>query len=136
MGPVPAAFAAHNAATQTARTAAARHGAGNVDNMIERNSLLTARALTKKVTSPEGELTILDNASLVVNRGETAAVVGPSGAGKSTLLALLAGLDEPTSGEVWLDGVELTSLDEDGRGPGSAAGKWVSYFSRFTSCRR
>ena len=83
--------------------------------MIERNSLLTARALTKKVTSPEGELTILDNATLTVNRGETAAVVGPSGAGKSTLLALLAGLDEPTSGQVWLDGVEVTDLDEDGR---------------------
>jgi len=71
--------------------------------------------LTKKVTSPEGELTILDNASLTVNHGETAAVVGPSGAGKSTLLALLAGLDEPTSGQVWLDEVELTALDEDGR---------------------
>jgi putative ABC transport system ATP-binding protein len=52
---------------------------------------------------------------LTVNRGETAAVVGPSGAGKSTLLALLAGLDEPTSGQVWLDEVELTALDEDGR---------------------
>ena len=60
-------------------------------------------------------MTILDNASLTVNRGETAAVVGPSGAGKSTLLALLAGLDEPTSGQVWLDGVEVTDLDEDGR---------------------
>jgi putative ABC transport system ATP-binding protein len=71
--------------------------------------------LTKKVTSPEGELTILDDASLTVNRGETAAVVGPSGAGKSTLLALLAGLDEPTSGQVWLDEIELTALDEDGR---------------------
>lgn len=86
-----------------------------LDNMTESSSLLTARALTKKVTSPEGELTILDDASLTVNRGETAAVVGPSGAGKSTLLALLAGLDEPTSGQVWLDGVELTALDEDGR---------------------
>ena len=60
-------------------------------------------------------MTILDNASLTVNHGETAAVVGPSGAGKSTLLALLAGLDEPTSGQVWLDEVELTALDEDGR---------------------
>jgi len=86
-----------------------------LDNMTKDDPLLTAKALTKKVTSPEGELTILDNASLTVNRGETAAVVGPSGAGKSTLLALLAGLDEPTSGQVWLDGVELTALDEDGR---------------------
>ena len=74
-----------------------------------------ARALTKKVTSPEGELTILDDASLSVNSGETAAIVGTSGAGKSTLLALLAGLDEATSGEVWLAGVELTALNEDGR---------------------
>ena len=51
----------------------------------------------------------------MINCGETAAIVGPSGAGKSTLLALLAGLDEPTSGEVWLDGAELTAMDEDGR---------------------
>src|SRR5690606_41871663 len=76
--------------------------------------LLKAEALTKKVTSPEGELTILDHVDLGILRGETAAVVGPSGAGKSTLLALLAGLDEPTSGKVWLNGTELTALDEDG----------------------
>jgi putative ABC transport system ATP-binding protein len=77
--------------------------------------LLRAESLTKKVTSPEGELTILDSVSFGVGRGESAAIVGPSGAGKSTLLALLAGLDEPSSGRVWLNGVDLTGLDEDGR---------------------
>ena len=77
--------------------------------------LLRAESLTKKVTSPEGELTILDSVSFGVARGESAAIVGPSGAGKSTLLALLAGLDEPSTGRVWLNGVELTELDEDGR---------------------
>jgi putative ABC transport system ATP-binding protein len=77
--------------------------------------LLRAESLTKKVTSPEGELTILDSVSFAVGRGESAAIVGPSGAGKSTLLALLAGLDEPSAGQVWLNGVELTALDEDGR---------------------
>jgi len=83
--------------------------------MAEADSLLEARSLTKKVTSPEGELTILDDVSFSLRRGDSAAIVGPSGAGKSTLLALLAGLDEPTAGEVWLNGIELGSLDEDGR---------------------
>jgi putative ABC transport system ATP-binding protein len=77
--------------------------------------VLRAEGLTKKVSSPEGELTILDDVTFSVARGATAAIVGPSGAGKSTLLALLAGLDEPTSGRVWLNGTELTALDEDGR---------------------
>jgi len=77
--------------------------------------LLRAENLTKQVSSPEGELTILDSVTIGVPRGHTAAIVGPSGAGKSTLLALLAGLDEPTSGKVWLNGAELTALDEDGR---------------------
>ena len=83
--------------------------------MSQKEFLLTANELTKKVTSLDGDLTILDNISLQVKSGETAAIVGPSGAGKSTLLALLAGLDEPTSGQVWIDGTELTALDEDGR---------------------
>jgi putative ABC transport system ATP-binding protein len=83
--------------------------------MAEADPLLEARSLTKKVTSPEGELTILDDVSFSLRRGDSAAIVGPSGAGKSTLLALLAGLDEPTSGQVRLNGIELGSLDEDGR---------------------
>jgi putative ABC transport system ATP-binding protein len=83
--------------------------------MSKAKFLLQAEELTKKVSSPEGELTILDHVNLAIAPGETAAIVGPSGAGKSTLLALLAGLDEPTSGRVWLNGAELTALDEDGR---------------------
>jgi putative ABC transport system ATP-binding protein len=78
-------------------------------------SVLAASKLTRKVSSPEGTLTIVDGIDLQIGRGESVAVVGPSGAGKSTLLALLAGLDSPTSGEVWLDGSPLTELDEDGR---------------------
>ena len=77
--------------------------------------ILRAIALTKKVTSPEGELTILQDFGIDIAPGESVAVVGPSGAGKSTLLALLAGLDSPSSGEVWLGDVQMSSLDEDGR---------------------
>jgi putative ABC transport system ATP-binding protein len=77
--------------------------------------VLAAERLGKQVSSPEGTLAILADVTLSVRRGESVAVVGASGAGKSTLLALLAGLDEPTSGRVWLAGRELTALDEDGR---------------------
>ncbi len=86
------------------------------------SALLRADALTKQVSSPEGTLTILDRVSLSVARGETLAITGPSGSGKSTLLALLAGLDAPTSGRVFLDGVELSALDEDGRAEARARG--------------
>jgi len=76
---------------------------------------LKAVNIGKKVTSPEGQLTILHQVTLEIAGGETVAIVGQSGAGKSTLLALLAGLDEASEGEVWLDGVALSGLDEDGR---------------------
>ena len=83
------------------------------DTMTEH--VLKVRQLSKQVTSPEGPLTILDQVSLEVRRGESIAIVGASGAGKSTLLGLLAGLDVPTEGQIWLASEEITALDEDGR---------------------
>lgn len=82
---------------------------------IVRETVLKAENLTKQVSSPEGLLTIVRAVSFDIAQGEPVAIVGPSGAGKSTLLALLAGLDTPTSGKVWLAGTDLTGLDEDGR---------------------
>ena len=78
-------------------------------------AVLAAHKISKKVSSPEGSLTILSGVSFSIAPGESVAVVGPSGAGKSTLLALLAGLDLPSEGYVVLNGVNLGELDEDGR---------------------
>jgi putative ABC transport system ATP-binding protein len=78
-------------------------------------TVLKAQGLSKRVSSPEGTLTILDQVSLEVRQGESIAIVGASGAGKSTLLGLLAGLDVPSEGRIWLDDAEITGLDEDGR---------------------
>ncbi len=83
---------------------------GNLDGVV-----LRTIGLGKQVSSPEGPLTILDDINLEIRAGESVALVGPSGAGKTTLLALLAGLDQPSSGQLWLCGEDLTRLDEDGR---------------------
>ena len=74
-----------------------------------------ARQVSKRVQVSTGELTILDDLSLTIEKRETCAIVGESGSGKTTLLSILAGLDVPTCGEVWLAGNELSTLTEDGR---------------------
>jgi putative ABC transport system ATP-binding protein len=78
-------------------------------------TVLRAESLTRKVSSPEGTLTIVDDVSLAIGAGESVALVGASGAGKSTLLALLAGLDTPTAGRIWLGDAEISAMDEDQR---------------------
>jgi len=71
--------------------------------------------LGKQVSSPAGQLTILNDINISVKRGDSLAIVGVSGSGKSTLLGLLAGLDVSTSGRILFNGTDLNSLDEDGR---------------------
>ncbi len=61
----------------------------------------------------QAQLNVLSNAQLSIAEGETLAIVGPSGSGKTTLLTLLAGLEQPYSGEIMLGGVKLTELDAD-----------------------
>ena len=77
--------------------------------------IIKTRNLTKKVSSEEGELIILNDINLELEKEKSLAVVGPSGSGKSTLLGLLAGLDSPTSGEVFLNNRPLHELNEDQR---------------------
>ena len=63
----------------------------------------------------DSELAILQDVSFDVQEGEAVAILGASGSGKTTLLGLMAGLDTPTAGQVEIDGIDLFSLDEDGR---------------------
>ncbi|HEU4648326.1 MAG TPA: ABC transporter ATP-binding protein [Gemmatimonadales bacterium] len=77
--------------------------------------MLKCDALTQTYQSGGRELTVLKDISFTVEPGGFVAIVGPSGSGKTTLLGLLAGLDRPTRGTVWLDGQDLGRLDEDSR---------------------
>ncbi len=78
--------------------------------------MLEARHLSKTVTAPDGSrLTILRDIDLRIEHGQSFAMVGSSGSGKTTLLGLLAGLDLPSGGEVWLEGRALQTMDEEAR---------------------
>jgi putative ABC transport system ATP-binding protein len=77
-----------------------------VTNVIE------ARKLEKTYGTGEAQVSALRGVDLAIDRGEFVAIMGPSGCGKSTLLNLLAGLDRPTAGEVWLDGERIDRFSE------------------------
>lgn len=76
---------------------------------------IVAKDVVKTVQLTESELTILQDIHLTINQGATVAIVGASGSGKSTLLGILAGLDQASSGEVYLAGQPLHKLTEDER---------------------
>jgi putative ABC transport system ATP-binding protein len=75
--------------------------------------MIALNGISKTVQSGGEPLTILHPLTLEVPDGQCLAIVGPSGSGKSTLLGLIAGLDAPTSGHIRIDGVDITTLDED-----------------------
>ena len=77
--------------------------------------VLDVQGLSKDYRSGNGTLTVVKDISFSLAAGATCAILGPSGSGKTTLLSLCAGLDQPSAGEVRLDGVRLGDLDEDGR---------------------
>jgi putative ABC transport system ATP-binding protein len=77
--------------------------------------ILNLRDLTKSYPTGAGRLTVLKNISFTLEQGATCAILGPSGSGKTTLLGLAAGLDQPTSGSVLLNGIALSDINEDER---------------------
>jgi ABC-type lipoprotein export system ATPase subunit len=82
----------------------------------ERELLLRDENLNKTYSIPNGKLQVLQDVNLQVRYGEFIAISGPSGSGKTTLLSLLGALDNPDSGEIWLDDIAIDRL----RGPAAA----------------
>lgn len=80
--------------------------------MTTADALLKLEKVTKRYIAAAGAepVTVLREVDLAIGAGESLAILGPSGSGKSTLLNLLGTLDQPTSGRVWLDGVDLSTL--------------------------
>ncbi|GAA5523507.1 lipoprotein-releasing system ATP-binding protein LolD [Microbulbifer aestuariivivens] len=85
-------------------------------NSAQREVVLACRALKKHYRQGSRDLHVLQGVELEVAKGERLAIVGSSGSGKSTLLNLLGGLDTPSSGEVWVSGKDLASLNANERG--------------------
>ena len=77
--------------------------------------IIEARNLSKKIIFNDQEIVILDDINLKVSASSSLAVIGPSGSGKSTLLGILAGLDSPSSGEIFINQTPLHNLSEDAR---------------------
>jgi putative ABC transport system ATP-binding protein len=86
-----------------------------MEKTVNASVILDVRGLTRSYPSGNGTLTVVKDISFSLAPASTCAIVGPSGSGKTTLIGLCAGLDQPTMGEVHLDGIALGALNEDGR---------------------
>jgi putative ABC transport system ATP-binding protein len=109
--------ALHDATRQHSSEPASSSRHSTTDPMANQKSNFIVRVehLTKRVSTSDTELVIVNRAHFNVEAGDTIAVVGASGSGKSTLLGLMAGLDTPTEGKVFIDDEDLFALTEDGR---------------------
>jgi len=76
--------------------------------------IVSCRDLSRRFGTGEAAVDALRGVTLGFPKGELTAIIGPSGSGKSTLMHLLAGLDRPTGGQAWIDGVEVTALNDKG----------------------
>lgn len=85
-----------------------------IDKMNESNNSIALRVenLSKLYNTSAGRVVALDNVSFEVKKGEFVSIVGPSGSGKSTVLNMVGALDRPTSGKVYIDGVDIFSLND------------------------
>jgi putative ABC transport system ATP-binding protein len=83
------------------------------DAAVVPSTVLAAMDLTRRYGEADAAVHALRGVSIGIPKGQFAAVMGPSGSGKSTLMHILAGLDSPTSGQVWVGDEEITNMDDD-----------------------
>jgi putative ABC transport system ATP-binding protein len=84
-----------------------------VEAAVVQSTVLAAADVTRQYGEGDSVVNALRGVSLAIPKGQFAAVMGPSGSGKSTLMHILAGLDVPTSGQVWVGDEEITDMDDD-----------------------
>ena len=83
-----------------------------VDSVVDQQPVIEVRNAVKRYGVGDASIFALDGVSLTIQPGEYVAIMGPSGSGKSTLMNILGALDDMTSGEYFLDGIEISSMDE------------------------
>jgi putative ABC transport system ATP-binding protein len=104
---------AGNAAASDTGATGPGPGAAVAEFGASSSTVLTAHGIARSYGHGASAVDALRGVSLELERGKLTAVMGPSGSGKSTLMHILAGLDHPTEGEVWIDGTNITELDDD-----------------------
>ena len=100
-----------------------------------RETTVAARNVHRRYGSGDAVVDAVRSVSLSVARGELVAVMGPSGSGKSTLMHMLAGLDRPTAGEVWISGTEIAGAGRHAADEAPARSTSASSSSSSTCCR-
>ena len=93
-------------------SAEAEQVAEAVDSVVDQQPVIEVRDAVKRYGVGDASIFALDGVSLTIQPGEYVAIMGPSGSGKSTLMNILGALDDMTSGEYFLDGIEISSMDE------------------------
>ena len=74
--------------------------------------ILEVKNISKKYQNKEGELLALENVNFKIQKGEFVSIIGPSGCGKSTLLSIIAGLEEKTTGEIYIEGEKVEGITD------------------------
>ncbi len=80
------------------------------ENCRNEKEILSIKNISKKYQNKEGEVLAIQNVNLTIKQGEFVSIIGPSGCGKSTLLSIIAGLEEKTTGEIYIEGEKITGI--------------------------